>query len=144
MALLAEYSIMINMRLLLTSFLLLLILTPSLACAMPTCADDKQQVEAKNQPCADRHSEHGKDNKDSSTVNFVVDCMGVDMQLADTTSLDKPDFKTDVVIYAFAADVLNNPLIQTKADTIRGPPPDLLSRYETQPSIILTTQRYRI
>ncbi len=132
------------MRNLVLGLLTLLMLTPSLACAMPTCADDKQQVETKNQPCADRHSEHGKNNKDSSTVNFVVDCMGVDMQLADTASLDKPDFTTDVVIYAFAADVVNNQLIQTEAGTIRGPPPDLLSRYETQPSIILTTQRYRI
>lgn len=75
---------------------------------------------------------------------MLLDCMGVDMQKADTASIDKPDLKKDFVVYALADDT---PVIQvshTDEGTIRGPPSDWPSLHETQPSLILTTQRFRI
>lgn len=75
---------------------------------------------------------------------LMIDCMGVDMQKADTASIDKPDLKKEIVVYGLA---YTQPIIQNlhaEAGDIRGPPPDWPDIHETQPSLILTTQRFRI
>lgn len=136
------------MKKFLVVIMILIMLTPSLACAMPVCAD-KMQAAAAKQPCAEHHAGHDTDGgKESSSspkgVNFLIDCMGVDLQTADSASVQKPDIQAGLIFSA----VINTdvPVIPTPAQSseIRGPPPDWLALSQTQPSILLTTQRFRI
>lgn len=126
------------------SFLVLIMLTPSLACAMPACAPKAKEVAAVSQPCADYHPGHESGKKETGKGNLLLDCMGVDLQKADTVSLDKPDLKKDFFVYTPTDDPLAGQITLTDAGSIRGPPPDWPSLHETQPSILLTTQRLRI
>lgn len=136
------------MKKFLAVIMMLVMLTPSLACAMPICADEAQAA-ATEQPCAEHHAGHDTDSgKESSSspkgVNFLIDCMGVDLQTADSASVQKPDIQAGLIFSA----VINTdvPVIPAPAQSseIRGPPPDWLALSQTQPSILLTTQRLRI
>lgn len=141
-------TILVAMRKFLAAILMLVMLTPSLACAMPVCAD-KAQAAAMEQPCAEHHTGHdtdsGKDSSSSSQgVNFLIDCMGVDLQTADGVAVQKPDIQAGPV---FAALAMNDvPVVPVPAEhsEIRGPPPDWPLFSQAQPSILLTTQRFRI
>jgi hypothetical protein len=135
------------MRNFLTFLLIFLMLTPSLACAMPTCGPKaKDSVVTAVLPCADHYPNHetGSKKQSGGKVNLLIDCMGVDMQKADITSLDKPDIKNDIIVYALVADVAISRFMPTDAGTIRGPPHDWPALSRTQPPILLTTQRFRI
>jgi hypothetical protein len=134
------------MKKMLFGILVFLMLTPSLACAMPVCFDKAEAAKA-NQPCAGHASEHHGDKSEpkGKKAGLMADCMGVDFQKADTASLEKPDLKSDSVVYmAGGTDVVIEPMAHTDAGTIRGPPPDWPALSQTQPSILLTTQRLRI
>lgn len=75
----------------------------------------------------------------------MKDCTGVELQVADNApSLQKPDLHKDFS-FNLPADV-KAVSVWTLSHTagIRGPPPDWPSHFQTQPSIILTTQRLRI
>lgn len=120
-----------------------LMLMPSLACAMPLCAGGKQ-AETMHQPCANHQTGHHKGKKETGKINLLVNCMGVDMQQADMTRISKPDLKTDFVVYVPVTDIVSHQIAHTGAGSIRAPPPDWPDLYETQPSLILTTQRLRI
>lgn len=123
---------------------MLIMITPSLACAMPMCADEAQAAKAE-QPCANQVSHHGdKKSGQSGKVSLLVDCMGVDLQKADTANLDKADLKFSFVVYAVTDETALHFIAHTDAGTIRGPPPDWPALSRTQPSILLTTQRFRI
>jgi hypothetical protein len=129
------------MRQLLLGFLMVVILTPSLVCAMPICTDEALAAKAEV-PCANHHGEK-KEGK-SNEPTFMSDCAGVDMQKADTASFEKPDLKSNPLVYVLTdASALNN-LFHTDAGSIRGPPPDWPALSQAQPSILLTTQRLRI
>lgn len=135
------------MRQLLLGFLMLVMLMPSLACAMPTCGPKAKESAAAALPCAEHHPGHNTGSKKEDgkgKVNLLIDCMGVDMQKADTASLDKPDIKKDSVVYVLVADVSPSRFLPTSVGTIRGPPPDWPRVSQAQPSILLTTQRLRI
>ncbi len=134
------------MRKLLVTILMLVMLTPSLACAMPICADEAQAA-AVEQPCAGHSGHHQSSEKKEPVgkVNFLKDCMGVDLQVADdAASVKVPDLKKDTPfddsLVAYPAKIW--PAVA--AIEIRGPPPDWLAFLLTQPSILLTTQRLRI
>ncbi len=120
---------------------MLVMLTPSLVCAMPICTDEALAAKAEI-PCADHHGDkkEGKSNK----LTFLSDCAGVDMQKAETASLEKFDLKADSSVYILADSLPLYNLAHTDAGTIRGPPPDWPALSRTQPSILLTTQRFRI
>lgn len=132
------------MRQLLLGFLMLVMLTPSLVCAMPVCTDEALAAKAEV-PCAD-HADHHGDKKEgkSNKPTFMSDCAGVDMQKADTASFEKPDLKSDSLLFVLVDDLSLNNFAHTDAGTIRGPPPDWPALSQTQPSILLTTQRLRI
>lgn len=137
------------MRKFLAALMMLVMLTPSLACAMPVCADKAQAAVTTEQPCAEHHAGHdtgsGKDSSSSPKgINFLIDCMGVDLQTADSASVQKPDIQAGPV---FASIIVTDvPVVPASAQSseIRGPPPDWLTLSQTQPSILLTTQRLRI
>jgi len=131
------------MRKFLAHLLMLVMLTPSLACAMPLCADEVQVTTAE-QPCAGHTSHHEtkKENKPAK-VNLIKDCMGVDLQTADIQLLQKPDIQASSV-FIIATDRVSAELSLDDKISIRGPPPDWPYISQIQPSIILTTQRFRI
>ncbi len=132
------------MRQLLLGFLMLVMLTPSLVCAMPICTDEALAAKAQ-MPCAD-HADHHGDKKEgkSDKLTFMSDCAGVDMQKADAASFEKPDLKSGSLLFFLVDDLALDNLSHADAVTIRGPPPDWPALSRTQPSILLTTQRFRI
>ncbi len=136
------------MRKILLSFLMLIMLTPSLACAMPVCAEPAKAAVTAKMPCGDHmNMEHHGDKKEkkSSSGMLMKDCMGLELQVADNGPvIHKPDVTKDLpIVMAFNVEPVH---VWTVGDIsgIRGPPPDWPSHFQTQPSIILTTQRLRI
>lgn len=120
-------------------------LMPSLACAMPVCADKAtQSLEQAQQPCAEHHSDNTSDSNKDTKVKFLVDCMGVDLQKADTTSIDKPILKAAGDSYILAALVPAVSVPHIAIGIIRGPPPDHSGLSSSYPPVFLTTQRIRI
>jgi len=91
-------------------------------------------------PC---HQQSKEDADGEGGVMLMQDCMGVDLQKSDTASIDKPDLKTDFVVYASLTDVLTNQLTQIDSNAIRGPPmrPDIVATYLP---VYQTTQRFRL
>ncbi len=132
------------MRQLLLGFLTLVMFTPSLVCAMPICMDEALATKAK-MPCADHapHDSNKKENK-SNKLTLMSDCAGVDMQKAEVASFEKFDLKADSSVYILADILPLDNLAYADAGTIRGPPPDWPTLSRTQPSILLTTGRFRI
>ena len=133
------------MKSLLYSFAILLMLMPSLACAMPSCSSE--DATEKIQPCANSHSEHHKSRetkKESGKVNLLLDCMGVDLQTADAESVEEPKIEETPVKFDIVIDLISNPHMLFEGSTIRGPPPDNPHISRSKPSLILTTQRFRI
>lgn len=132
------------MRRILTSFLILLMLTPSLACAMPVCMGKGTPEMAKTQPCADHHATHEK-KAPVGKVNLLKDCMGVDFMSADNAPLlKKLELQKDFHFVAVIQTDLRQGWVLADAKNIRGPPPDWPGLHQTQPPILLTTQRFLI
>lgn len=115
---------------------------PSLVCGVSLCPMQSAQAAEisadKSVPC----HEQSQEDTDSG-VMLMQDCMGVDFQKSDTASIDKPDLKTDFVVYASLTDVLTNQLTQIDSNAIRGPPlrPDIVATYLP---VYQTTQRFRL
>ena len=128
------------MRKFIFSFLILVMLMPSLACAMPTCVGETEMM--MEQPCAEHNVSQSEDSQTDS-VNLLIDCMGVDLQKTDTTSLTTPDLKKIDVGYAINADLLNLQSALHETKDIRGPPSESKATGFDAP-IFLTTQRFRI
>lgn len=132
------------MKRLLIAILMLVMLTPSLACAMPICADEAQAA-AVEQPCAGHNGHHDSGKKEPvKKVNLLKDCMGVDLQVADDdASVKVPDLKKDIPFDIGFVTYPTKIWTAAAAIEIRGPP-DWPDPSQTQPSLILTTQRFRI
>ena len=132
------------MRKLLATLMMLVMLTPSLACAMPICAGETAAKIA-TKPCFEHTTNHRNQKSETGKkLNLLKDCMGVDLQVADDVSIHKPDLQ-DTPVFILA---LNSGLPvswpDNKTDGIRGPPPYWPDIQSTQPSLILSTQRFRI
>jgi hypothetical protein len=134
------------MRKYLLGFLMLVMLTPGLACG-PFMGMDKAQAAQPMQgmeDCPGMGNMDGaqKTSKDESPM-FFKDCLHVDLQSADHhADLKKPD--TGKTFFIAWVDIVSS-YVFTPSDfhAIRGPPPDWPDLSETQPSILLTTQRFR-
>jgi len=127
---------------------MLIMLTPSLACAMPVCAEPAQAAKPMAMseiPCHGMEHHGDKKEKKSSSGMLMKDCMGLELQTADNGPvIQKPDIsKNAPVILALNVQPVS---VWTLGNvtSIRGPPPDWPSHSQTKPSIILTTQRLRI
>ena len=127
---------------------MLIMLTPSLACAMPACAEPAQAAKPmamSDMPCPSMDHQGKTKEKESSSGMLMKDCLGLELLVVDNGPvIHKPDASKDVAVIL----ALNiGPVTAWTLDnvrTIRGPPPDWPSHFQTQPSIILTTQRLRI
>ena len=138
-----ECVIMKYMRKFLFSFLVLLMIMPSLLCAMPSCADKEGSVAQSEQPCANHYSNGLDGDNDINQVNLLLDCMSVDLQKGDPSSYDKANFETDLVAYDFLTVVLADPFAEIDSNSIRGSPssPDI---YPTNLPVYQTTKRFRL
>ncbi|MCB9982721.1 MAG: hypothetical protein H6861_03465 [Rhodospirillales bacterium] len=112
-------------------------LTPILTCAMPFCPmKGAQAAEAK--PC-----HQSKDSKKSGPM-MALDCMGVDLfQPSLQADVPQPDTSVDVIHFVWADLTADYGFQPVDIHGIRGPP-DWAGRTPGQPSLILTTQRFRI
>jgi len=122
------------------AFLALLVITPSLACAMPVCAQSSKSSSLVEKPCHD----HESGEKKSDHIRFVIDCMGVDLQKADASHLEKVDLRTVSIDFPFINDEVMSQSGSYSPQIIRGPPLDWPITHQNDSSIILTTQRLRI
>lgn len=121
------------MRKSLLGFMTLLMLTPILACGMAFCPTMANAAE--QEPC------HQTDDNDG--VMLVVDCMGVDLFQQDASNDIQPDQSVDNIDYVWADLVADYSFKPDNINGIRGPP-DRVIDPQSQPSLILTTQRFRI
>jgi hypothetical protein len=136
------------MRKIFTAFLILLMVTPGLACG-PFLGAAKAQAAQVSMPgmpdC--KGMGMGNDQKkagDGGDHVFFKDCAKVDLSGVDHTILKAPDFGGKIFFIASAATTPDYSFTPASDNTIRGPPPDWPGLYETQPSILLTTQRFRV
>lgn len=124
------------MRRILLGFMTFLMLTPILTCAMAFCPMQVAQA-AEQKPC------HQSDDTKKDGPMFALDCMGVDLFQADVqTDVPVPD-GDDVLHFVWADLTAGDSFQPADIHGIRGPP-DGAGRTPNQPSLILTTQRFRI
>ena len=114
------------------TFLTLLAITPSLACAMTTCPMQSAMA-GDAMPC------HG----DNDTLMLMQDCMGVDFFSQDVSydiQINQPVDDVDIAWADLTPAYHSEP---HQINAIRGPPPRI-NIAGLQPSIYFTTQRFRI
>ena len=126
------------------SFLALLMFVPSLACAMPMCTDGIKENSAAVKPCGEHHVDERSKKSHIGDFRFVLDCMGVDLQKADTTHFEKAGLRTALVDLPFIDNVVASQNTDYSPQIIRGPPPDWSVVHQSHASIILNTQRLRL
>ena len=128
------------MRSFLTTLMMLVMLTPGLACSKTMCANmDAMAAQATEMPC------HGEmaDQSPEPGLMIAIDCAEVDLATADVPPTVKAP--TDTVKIGFdlwGADQAHG-LQVADARFIRGPPDKGLS-HSSYPSVFLNTQRIRI
>lgn len=132
------------MKKFLATLMMLVMLTPSLVCAMPVCAEPAK-IAAAEQPCTEHVKKHGNDAEGKKKqVNFLQDCTGVDLQMASAPSIEKPDTQKDFLFTAFDVPAMSAWSLGHIAG-VRGPPPfEWVQVSQSLLPIFLTTQRIRV
>ena len=129
------------MRKIITQLLVILLCLPYWVCAMPVCGQEIVVSQAETPPCEahDKLAEH--QGQQTAEFMFLLDCAGVDLPLiVHGTALQKVDFKSDdSAIAGHELDLFKaNSVLQANA------PPTWDTGPKPLPSIILTTQRFRL
>ena len=135
------------MRKFLASFLLFVMVMPGTPCGLFMTAKAKAEthsMSASMPDCPGMGMDKDSGTHKSDGPTFFKDCLHVDLQTVDNhASLDKPILTSDVFTLAIA----NTPRLeissQENSHEIRGPPPDWPDLSQTQPPVLLTTQRIR-
>jgi len=138
------------MRKLLSGFLMILMLTPVLACMMVTCPIKTAQAAVfeadleKLPPCHRAALAHNLKDDAPQTPMFMADCMGIDL-FSQTASADlvQPDFPLVPVVYHFEMVSVGDFAVQGQS-YIRAPPISFDVFSLGFPSLFLTTQRLRV
>ena len=129
------------MRKFLLGFMAFLMLTPVLACGMAFCPMTAAAQVAMEEPC---HDMGNMEEKTSKPPMLALDCMGVNLFQQDAQAdVPQPQASVDIIHFAWADLTADYNFQPTAVHFIRGPPFDT-ERPQSQPSIILTTQRFRI
>lgn len=128
--------------------MMLVMLMPSLACAMPACSESGQrQAQETKLPCHGNSAQDHHEKKKSHTgeARLLKDCAGVDLQTADDSGLKIIGFKKSAASVDMAAlTPVFSAQVYARTMAIRGPPPDWPALSEAKPSILFTTQRFRV
>ncbi len=116
-------------------------LTPALVCFMPFCPMEAQASSVSQvEPChAEKTEKTGND-----ALMMVYDCLNVDLFYQAGDQLTQPDQHHIDIAYTPYDINAYSPSHLIDVQTIRGPPSDSYQYASLQPSIILTTQRFRI
>lgn len=138
------------MRNFLAAFLILIMCTPALACAMPVCPDQSQSQSQNTEPPCPGHVPSHSDAQNSGDPDMVAavmllkDCMGVDLQLSDKApALEKAGGSAEISYLLTAAAAAGTGFVSAAAPQIRAPPPEF-ERARYQPPLLLITGRFRI
>ncbi|MBI2234080.1 MAG: hypothetical protein HYU57_03620 [Micavibrio aeruginosavorus] len=131
------------MRRFLAAILALVMLTPSLACAMPVC-DDALPVIAADHPCPGHRQQDSKGETPHSKITLMKDCMKVELQAADAVLVAAPDMQVDPLFIAPAPPAVITAVAHGESAGNRGPPPDRTPPPASRPDLLLSTQRLRI
>lgn len=125
--------------------LIVLIVTPSLVCAMPCSKNDLDSQNAVEQTCLDHKPEPTQQNRVvTGEIMLLIDCMNLDLQQTQSNiQIEKPDNNTFLSIAWFFYDDLLYRLNYVEALKIRRPP-SWIYDIRLSPPLILTTQRFRI
>jgi len=140
------YNVM--MKRFLLSFLMFVMLLPGLACG-PFMASKAQasmsQMPLNMKDCPGIGTgAAGKKALNGDGPTFFKDCAHADLQKVDGhASLKKPVFSSDVFPLAWVDTIQHDGFLPRNLKAIRGPPPDRPTFFLTQPSVLLTTQRFR-
>ena len=125
------------MKRILMTLMVLVMLTPSLACAnLLCCVTQKQEAPAQDMPCH-------KQEKQKSDVMFMKDCAKIDLQAATDVTFVKKQISQPHDLFVQADDVLRSPVNDVAAVGIRGPPRDIVLA-SSSPPVYLATLRLRI
>lgn len=123
------------MRNFLIGFLTLVMLTPSLACAMTYCP---MPVKNEQTPC------HQTGDTQQDGPMLALDCMGLDLFQQDARfDIPLPDSSAELIHFAWADLTADYNVQPADIRFVRGPP-DRTGQSPDKPSLILTTQRFRI
>lgn len=129
----------------LLSLLVLVMFTPSLACAgfMDNPQSKKPPMAmagmAKEMPCCPKSTQ----KSDGMGTMLFKDCAKIDLQhVGDSLLLKKVDF-VEISLYILPQDLIGANFELSQAHLIRGPP-DSPEIFRSYPPIFLTTQRLRI
>lgn len=125
-----------DMKKILLGFMTVLMLTPVLACAMTFCPMQSAQA-AEPEPC------HETEDKGAKLPMLALDCMGIDLFAQDISFDYQPDQQLDTLDFTWVNLTTEYDFNVGHDNAIRGPP-DWSHISQTQPSLILTTQRFRI
>jgi hypothetical protein len=129
------------MKKVLLSFLMLLMLTPGLACAMPSCVHHEEEIQASaDKPC---HDEAGHHDKHHGPITNA-DCAKTDLQSVGDQVIKKPELTSQIFIPAILQGAVPEPIQLADNSKIRGPPPEWTRLSHTSPSTLLITQRVRL
>lgn len=130
------------MRKILQGFLIVIMLTPVLTCAMAVCPMQAAKAAAAEKPCHHSSGENKQNNPSKSGPMLVLDCMGIDLFSADNTIDLQLNQQIDTLHFAWVDLTTDYGFLPAHDNAIRGPPgAERIS--QTQPAIILTTQRFR-
>jgi hypothetical protein len=128
------------MKKVLLSFLMILMLTPGLACAMPSCVHHEEVQASSDKPC---HDEAEQSEKHHGPITNA-DCAKTDLQNVADQVVKKSDLPGTVFIPAVTETAAPQQPQLANNSKIRGPPPDWPGLSETSPPVLLTTQRIRL
>jgi hypothetical protein len=138
---------MMAMKQFLFGFLMLVMLTPSLACAMTYCPMQQVQTATSGMDMA-QDMPHDmpchKAGTQSGGPMLALDCMGVDLFLNDVVSDVQPLAALDFVSYGFIDLFDSQAVMLQNSRSIRGPPNHWAEPLTFSSAIILKTQRLRI
>lgn len=130
-----------DMRKALLGFMMLLMLTPVLACAMAFCPMKSAQA-AEMEPC---HQSQEQSDDQQEGIMFALDCMGVDLFSKDLQSdVSQLDQSLDKVNFVWANVTSSYSLAVAESNFIRGPPFDANPPHNNEHNLYLTTQRFRV
>lgn len=135
----------IAMRKFLTTLLMLLMLVPGLACG-PFMHAGKAQAASPMQGMGNCHGMGMDASKKAPGYEgrfFFKDCMKADLSGVDHVDFKAPDLSGKAPFIAWVAVIPDNSFRLAGIQFIRGPPPDWPDHSQTQPSLLLTTQRFR-
>lgn len=125
------------MKRLLLTLLVVMMLTPSMACAelIGCCPSEQKDTQSQDMPC---HTQ----GKKSPDIKFMKDCAQTDLQSVADHVFFKKQFSQAHDFFVVATAPQINPATVTHINRIRAPPSDFY--YSSFPPIYLSTQRLRI